>query len=67
MPTWPHVIESAVLDCPTCADLRTFEALSCPDGHGDECPERACTECGTAVFFDPILPRRHVEFARHAA
>ncbi|TDB84119.1 hypothetical protein E1264_25785 [Actinomadura sp. KC216] len=27
-----------------------FEQPPCPDGHGEECPERACVECGTAVM-----------------
>ncbi|TDD28309.1 hypothetical protein E1287_33020 [Actinomadura sp. KC06] len=27
-----------------------FEQPPCPDGHGEECPERACTECGAAVM-----------------
>ncbi|MFI0371258.1 hypothetical protein ACH35V_25625 [Actinomadura sp. 1N219] len=27
-----------------------FEQPPCPDGHGEECPERACAECGTAVL-----------------
>ncbi|TMQ82196.1 hypothetical protein ETD83_41360 [Actinomadura soli] len=27
-----------------------FEQPPCPDGHGEECPERACVECGAAVL-----------------
>ncbi|MFA1545493.1 hypothetical protein [Actinomadura chokoriensis] len=27
-----------------------FEQPPCPDGHGAECPERACVECGTAIL-----------------
>ncbi|MFB4308960.1 hypothetical protein [Actinomadura sp. GTD37] len=27
-----------------------FEQPPCPDGHGAECPERACVECGAAVL-----------------
>lgn len=27
-----------------------FEQPPCPDGHGEECPERACAECGSAVL-----------------
>ncbi|QKW37553.1 hypothetical protein HUT06_29030 [Actinomadura sp. NAK00032] len=36
--------------CSTCGDERVFEQPPCPDGHGAECPERACTECGTAIL-----------------
>ncbi|WP_242906673.1 hypothetical protein [Actinomadura terrae] len=32
-----------------------FEQPPCPDGHGEECPERACTECGTAVLVDTAM------------
>mgnify|MGYP001242959142 CR=1 FL=1 len=46
------------LYCSTCGDERVFEQPPCPDGHGEECPERACTECGTAylVGFPPPAP-----------
>ncbi|MFA1538808.1 hypothetical protein [Actinomadura monticuli] len=27
-----------------------FEQPPCLDGHGGQCPERACVECGTAVL-----------------
>jgi hypothetical protein len=36
--------------CSTCGDERDFEQPPCPDGHGSDCPERACTACGTAVL-----------------
>ncbi|MFI0487215.1 hypothetical protein [Actinomadura sp. 9N215] len=36
--------------CSTCGDERVFEQPPCPDGHGAECPERACVECGAAVL-----------------
>ncbi|MER7544944.1 hypothetical protein [Actinomadura sp.] len=36
--------------CSTCGDEREFEQPPCPDGHGAECPERACVECGAAVL-----------------
>lgn len=38
------------LYCSTCGDERVFEQPPCPDGHGAECPERACVECGAAVL-----------------
>jgi hypothetical protein len=36
--------------CSTCGDEREFEQPPCADGHGPDCPERACTVCGTAVL-----------------
>jgi hypothetical protein len=43
------------LYCPTCAGERLAEAPPCPDGHGGDCPDRACVECGTALLFDAAL------------
>jgi hypothetical protein len=43
------------LHCSTCGDERVFEQPPCPDGHGAECPERVCVECGAAVLVDPPL------------
>ena len=54
------------LYCPECADLRAVEIPDCPDGHGRDCPERACATCGAALLVDP--PARTVRAARrHAA
>jgi hypothetical protein len=38
-----------VLWCPECGDERGFEQPPCVDGHGGDCPERACVDCGFAV------------------
>ncbi|GAA0213078.1 hypothetical protein GCM10009527_006260 [Actinomadura nitritigenes] len=43
------------MHCSTCGDEREFEQPPCPDGHGAECPERVCVECGAAVLVDPPL------------
>ncbi|ADP80328.1 hypothetical protein [Pseudofrankia inefficax] len=40
--------------CPKCADERPFEQPECLDGHGADCPERACVECGAAVLLGPL-------------
>lgn len=45
--------------CPCCADERVFEAPPCAEGHGGECADRACLECGAALIVDP-LPARPV-------
>ncbi|MDL4774808.1 MULTISPECIES: hypothetical protein [Thermomonosporaceae] len=44
--------------CSTCGDERLFEQPPCPDGHGPDCPERFCAECGTAVLIGlpPVVP-----------
>jgi hypothetical protein len=38
------------LYCPTCAGSRPVEQPPCLDGHGAQCPERACVDCGTALL-----------------
>ncbi len=35
--------------CSTCAGMRSFERLPCSDGHGADCPELICVECGFIV------------------
>ncbi|MEU8800842.1 hypothetical protein [Spirillospora sp. NPDC048819] len=42
--------------CSTCGDERVFEQPPCPDGHGGECPERACVECGAAILIGSPPP-----------
>ncbi|GAA2587217.1 hypothetical protein SMC26_13805 [Actinomadura fulvescens] len=42
--------------CSTCGDERLFELPPCQDGHGAECPERVCTECGTAMLIGLPVP-----------
>lgn len=39
-----------VLHCTHCQDEREFEQPPCVDGHGFDCPEVACVECGSAVM-----------------
>ena len=54
-----------VRQCPCCGDERAFETPPCGDGHGPECAELACRDCGTALMVapfvaEPPLPRRRV-------
>lgn len=35
--------------CPDCADERAFVRPPCDDGHGLDCPDLACLECGFAL------------------
>ena len=37
--------------CAGCADERVFEQPPCLDGHGADCPELACVDCGYALIF----------------
>ncbi|MFI7549754.1 hypothetical protein ACIBQ2_08395 [Micromonospora sediminimaris] len=48
------------LHCETCGSIQPFEAPPCVDGHGADCPERACTGCGAAIITVFVLspPRR---------
>lgn len=41
--------ELLFLYCPTCARDCLAETPPCPDGHGADCPDHACVECGTAL------------------
>jgi len=42
--------EMVLRECRTCGGPRAFEAPACADGHGPDCPDLACVECGEAVF-----------------
>ena len=44
--------------CSFCDDERSFEQPPCADGHGTDCPELACAECGMAIVVGdaPELP-----------
>jgi hypothetical protein len=44
-----------VRECPCCGDERAFETPPCADGHGPECAELACPDCGTALIVAPFL------------
>lgn len=35
--------------CVHCGQECEFEQPPCADGHGDDCPELACVECGFAI------------------
>ena len=58
-----------LLHCPVCAKTRPVETPPCADGHGSDCPDRACATCGTALVVASHSPsgRRTRAGARHAA
>jgi hypothetical protein len=43
------------LRCEVCAGVRVFERPPCGDEHGADCPEWACTRCGSAALVAPIV------------
>jgi hypothetical protein len=47
--------ELLLLYCPTCARESLGETPPCLEGHGDDCPDRACVECGTGLLLDAPL------------
>ncbi len=49
------------MHCSTCGDERWFEQPPCEDGHGADCPERACANCGAAVIVADV-PARPADF-----
>ncbi len=44
--------------CSVCDGARRFEQPPCADGHGADCPEWACVECGLAILIGdaPEIP-----------
>jgi hypothetical protein len=45
------------LYCAVCQAETAVELPPCPDGHGEDCAERLCTACSTAVFAGVVPPR----------
>ena len=44
------VTEALIHHCSACGTERPFEQPPCLDGHGDDCPEWACVDCGGALL-----------------
>ncbi|SCL17977.1 hypothetical protein GA0074692_0297 [Micromonospora pallida] len=38
------------LYCDSCQGVQLFEVPPCADGHGADCPELVCTNCGAALL-----------------
>ncbi len=47
-------MELEFLPCPTCREVCAVEMPPCLDDHGTQCPDRACTQCGTALTVDGV-------------
>jgi hypothetical protein len=56
-------VSTGTLRFRNCARATEFEQPPCSDGHGTDCPEWYCRECGAAAFVgwsvDPRDLRRH--------
>ncbi len=44
--------------CPECLDEQVFLAPPCQDGHGEQCLDLACVECGHAITVGILLVER---------
>ena len=44
----------SMLFCPDCSDEKAFESPGCGDGHGPDCVELCCVECGVAVVIGDL-------------
>ena len=45
--------------CSDCSDVTAFLVPPCEDGHGEDCLDLACADCGSAVVLghhDDALP-----------
>ena len=46
--------------CAACEDERPFETPPCEDGHGLDCLDLACVECGHAVVVGVLVDEQVV-------
>ena len=52
-------MDSRLWPCTPCGETTVFVQPPCADGHtdgGDECPEWACADCGSAVVIGELPP-----------
>ena len=49
--------------CAECQDEKAFEMPPCADGHGADCLDLACVECGFAIVTGLQAAAPTVEFA----
>lgn len=46
--------------CAECRDERPFETPPCEDGHGLDCLDLACVDCGLAIVVGVLVDERVV-------
>ena len=49
--------EITVRWCAECRAEQAFEVPPCADGHGVDCPDLACTACGTGIVVGGVVGR----------
>jgi hypothetical protein len=59
--------ELRVYYCALCAAESAFSRPGCDDGHGVDCPEWACIECGSAILVGVLVEVREASQERPAA
>jgi hypothetical protein len=55
LPVVEDGMEVEFLACPTCTEVTMVEMPPCSDEHGFDCPDRACTMCGTALTMAGVV------------
>ena len=53
--TIPSLSEHDRRWCPECADERPFEMPPCEDGHGADCLDLACVDCGFGIVVGVVV------------
>jgi hypothetical protein len=53
--------------CAECRDERPFETPPCEDGHGLDCVDLACVDCGFAIVVGVLVDERVVVLELAAA
>jgi hypothetical protein len=53
--------------CAECRDERPFETPPCEDGHGLDCVDLACVDCGFAIVVGVLVDERGVVLELAAA
>ncbi len=63
------MVATLKLHCDVCARVRAFEQPACVESHDGDCPDWACTWCGSAIFLAPaviLVDRRPAVVLRRA-
>jgi hypothetical protein len=64
MPAEPEHELLFAADCPVCGKRGTVVTPDfCSEGHGGECPDRMCVDCGGAMFVDPEVTQPDTRIA----
>lgn len=61
------VTSSELRWCAVCTDERVFELPPCEDGHGEDCLDLSCVECGHAIVVGVALDAAPVLLEARAA